>query len=71
MSIRKFQEGVLERVSNFHLLSNLDELRFERELFVLLPLRDKSKRLVELMESDIVVYVDGAILGYNASGNMK
>ena len=64
--IRKFQESDFEKVNEIYSLSKLDELRFEREAFELLPLEEDEKRLRELMESEIVVYEDDGILGYGA-----
>ncbi|MFG6666253.1 GNAT family N-acetyltransferase [Halomonas sp. HNIBRBA4712] len=66
MMIREFQESDFEKVNEIYSLSKLDELRFEREVFQLLPLKEDEKRLRDLMESEIFVYEDDGILGYGA-----
>jgi hypothetical protein len=43
--------------------SKLDELRFEKKKFDLLPLENDETRLSALKESEICVYDDGNVLG--------
>ncbi|WP_396586785.1 GNAT family N-acetyltransferase [Bermanella sp. R86510] len=64
--IRKFKQSDFEQVANIYSRSKLDELRFETEVFNLLPIKDDEKRLRELMESQVFVYEDDTILGYGA-----
>ncbi len=46
--------------------SKLDELRYEKRRFSLLPLEKDKKRLSQLMESQIFVYGNVEVLGYGA-----
>jgi len=46
--------------------SKLDELRFEKMEFELLPLENDENRLTQLKESDIYVYEDEGVIGYGA-----
>jgi len=64
--IRKFKQSDFEQVADIYSHSKLDELRFETEIFKLLPIKDDEKRLRELMESQVFVYEDDTILGYGA-----
>lgn len=67
MTIRKFRENDFNRIAEIYSHSKLDELRFEREQFELLPLEEDESRLQKLLESIIVVYDHGGIVvGYGA-----
>ena len=66
MNIRAFSEKDYPRVFEIYSNSKLDELRFEKKRFHLLPLEHDEKRFSALKESDIYVYDDGEILGYGA-----
>lgn len=66
MKIRAFSEKDYPRVVEIYANSKLDELRFEKEKFKLLPIENDKKRLSALKESDIYVYDDGQVLGYGA-----
>lgn len=46
--------------------SKLDELINEKKQFVLLPLNEDKKRLTELQQSNIYVYVDNGVVAYGA-----
>lgn len=64
--IRIFTEQDFEAIEEIYSLAKLDELRFERGQFALMPLRQDETRLRELMESTIFVYDDKGIRGYGA-----
>ncbi|NKC20899.1 GNAT family N-acetyltransferase [Pseudoalteromonas sp. S4498] len=66
MNIREFNENDYPRVLEIYSKSKLDELRFEKKAFKLLPLENDKKRLSALRESKIYVFVDGNILGFGA-----
>jgi len=66
MNIRKFVENDYPRIFEIYAHSKLDELRFEKRKFNLLPLEDDEKRLIEFKESDIYVYEDEQVIGYAA-----
>ncbi|MDB4837360.1 GNAT family N-acetyltransferase [Marinomonas sp.] len=66
MNIRAFNEKDYPRVFEIYSNSKLDELRFEKKKFDLLPLENDEKRFSALKESEIYVYDDGEVLGYGA-----
>jgi putative acetyltransferase len=66
MNIRAFSEKDYPRVFEIYSSSKLDELRFEKKKFDLLPLENDEKRFSALKESEIYVYDDGEVLGYGA-----
>ncbi|TMN34323.1 GNAT family N-acetyltransferase [Pseudoalteromonas sp. S2755] len=66
MNIREFNENDYARVLEIYSKSKLDELRFEKKAFKLLPLENDKKRLSALRESKIYVFDDGNILGFGA-----
>lgn len=66
MNIREFSDKDYPRVLEIYAHSKLDELRFEKEIFTLLPLEEDEERLASLKESEIYVYDDGQVLGYGA-----
>ncbi|MCG9761274.1 MULTISPECIES: GNAT family N-acetyltransferase [Pseudoalteromonas] len=66
MNIREFNENDYPRVLEIYSKSKLDELRFEKKAFKLLPLENDKKRLSALRESKIYVFDDGNILGFGA-----
>ena len=66
MNIRAFCEKDYPRLLEIYSNSKLDELRFEKRLFQLLPLENDEKRLSALKESKIFVFDDGQVLGYGA-----
>ena len=66
MNIRAFNEKDYPRIFEIYSNSKLDELRFEKKKFELLPLENDEKRFSALKESDIYVYDDGEVLGYGA-----
>lgn len=71
MKIRTFSDEDYPRVLEIYASSKLDELRFEKTVFELLPLEHDEKRLSSLKESDIFVYDDGQVLGYGAFLNTE
>ena len=66
MSIRPFHENDFAAILDIYAKSKLDELIYECTEFVLLPLEQDHKRLVELRESDVYVYDDNGVVGYGA-----
>lgn len=66
MNIRAFIDKDYPRLLEIYSKSKLDELRFEKREFQLLPLEDDGTRLSGLKESRIFVFDDGNILGYGA-----
>ncbi|MGC0119616.1 N-acetyltransferase family protein [Pseudoalteromonas piscicida] len=66
MNIRELTEEDYPRIFEIYSKSKLDELRFEKKTFKLLPLENDEKRLSALMESKIYVFDDGNILGFGA-----
>lgn len=64
--IRIFRDQDFEAIEEIYSLAKLDELRFERGQFVLMPLRQDETRLRELMESTIFIHDDKGIRGYGA-----
>lgn len=66
MKIREYCEEDYPRILDIYRESKLDELRFERDKFELLPLDKDEKRLKQLEESNIYVYDNGSIEGYGA-----
>lgn len=65
-SIRQFREEDFTAVSEIYSQSKLDELRFEEQSFILLPIESDKERLAALMESDIYVFGEDNIAGYLA-----
>ncbi|MEY8239710.1 MAG: GNAT family N-acetyltransferase [Cycloclasticus sp.] len=66
MKIRPYCENDYQKILDIYAESKLDELRFEKTKFELLPLDKDKERLAELTESDIYVYEDKEIIGYAA-----
>jgi putative acetyltransferase len=67
MTIRVSREEDLSQIFDIYSHSKLDELRFEEQKFSLVPIEEDSKRLNELMESDIYVFYNKQIIeGYGA-----
>jgi len=58
MNIRSFSEKDYPSVFEIYSSSKLDELRFEKKKFDLLPLENDEKRFSALKESDIYVYAN-------------
>jgi len=56
MSIRAYTENDLAEIFNIYDHSKLDELKFDDNVFTLLPLEKDKVRLGGLMESEIYVY---------------
>lgn len=67
MTIRASSEEDLPQIFDIYSHSKLDELQFEEQEFTLMPIQKDSKRLGELMESDIYVFHnDQVVQGYCA-----
>ena len=66
MSIRPFIKDDYSKILEIYAKSKLDELRFEKQEFDLLPLENDATRLTELTESDIYVYEEAEIVAYGA-----
>jgi len=66
MKIREFNDTDYLSILEIYSSSKLDELRFEKRKFDLLPLDNDERRLSALKESKIYVYDDGQISGYGA-----
>jgi len=66
MSIRSFSDDDFSTILDIYAQSKLDELRFEKMEFELLPLENDENRLTQLKESDIYVYEDEGVIGYGA-----
>ena len=67
MTIRASREEDLPKIFEIYSSSKLDELKFEAQDFSLVPILQDSKRLNELMESDIYVFHNNEIIqGYGA-----
>lgn len=66
MSIRPFIKDDYSKILEIYAKSKLDELRFEKQEFELLPLESDATRLAELTESDIYVYEEAEIVAYGA-----
>lgn len=64
--IREFSESDFPEILKIYNSSKLDELAFEDEEFVLLPLLEDKHRLNKLRESKIVVFDESGIKGYGA-----
>lgn len=71
MSIRAYHQNDLPDIFDIYGLSKLDELKFEDQIFTLLPLEKDQVRLSGLMESEIYLYQEqDRIFGYGAiNGN--
>ena len=67
MTIRASSEEDLPQIFDIYSKSKLDELKFEVQEFSLVPIEEDSKRLSELMESDIYVFHNEQLVeGYGA-----
>jgi putative acetyltransferase len=67
MTIRASSEEDLPQIFDIYSKSKLDELQFEEHEFSLVPIEEDSKRLSELMESDIYVFHNEQLVeGYGA-----
>ncbi|AOT08700.1 GNAT family N-acetyltransferase [Pseudoalteromonas luteoviolacea] len=67
MNIRAYKQNDLADIFDIYRCSKLDELKFEDEMFIFLPLEEDEVRLSRLMESQIYVYQEqGQILGFGA-----
>ncbi|WP_438464539.1 GNAT family N-acetyltransferase [Marinomonas sp. PE14-40] len=66
MSIRPFIKDDYSKILEIYAKSKLDELRFEKQEFELLPLESDATRLAELTESDIYVYEEAETVAYGA-----
>ena len=66
MNIRPFSDHDFPTILDIYAKSKLDELRFEKMEFDLLPLENDEIRLAEFKESDIYVYEDEGVIGYGA-----
>ena len=66
MCIRPYKSDDFEAIESIYNVSKLDELRYENQIFELLPLLSDEHRLNSLLESQIIVYDDHEILGYGA-----
>ncbi len=66
MTIRPFNNADLPAIFDIYRQCKLDELRFEQQIFTLLPLEDDEIRLDQLLASDIFVYESNGILAYGA-----
>ncbi len=71
MSIREFTVNDYPAVLEIYSKAKLDELRYENNIFELLPLNKDDVRLAELMESEIYLYDNGGVLGYGAICNKE
>jgi len=56
MTIRKYTDNDYSSLLNIYAHSKLDELKFEKSNFELLPLENDNKRLARILESDIYIY---------------
>ena len=56
MSIRAYKQSDLYSLHDIYNQSKLDELKFEDQVFTLLPLEKDQERFNKLMESNIYVY---------------
>ena len=66
MKIRNYSNDDYSSIVSIYNVCKLDELQFEEEPFLLLPLEQDQQRLSATLESEIVVYEDEEILGYAA-----
>lgn len=66
MNIRRFNGNDYPAILEIYANSKLDELRFEENVFELLPLENDEERLANLIESDIYVCEDESVVGYGA-----
>lgn len=67
MTIRASSEEDLPQIFDIYSNSKLDELKFEDQEFSLVPIEEDSKRLAELMESDVYVFHNEQFIqGYGA-----
>ncbi len=66
MSIREYLESDYRSILNIYNSSKLDELRFESDVFELLPFEEDEVRSNQILESNIYVYGDKDIRGFCA-----
>jgi len=66
MSIRKYIQSDQNKILEIYAQSKIDELKFEKNEFELLPLVKDEKRFTQLIESDIYVYVENEVVAYCA-----
>ena len=67
MTIRASREEDFPEIFDIYSNSKLDELQFEEQEFSLVPIEEDSKRLNELMESDVYVFHNKQLIqGYGA-----
>jgi len=66
MNIRKYIDNDKLSILNIYTQSKLDELKFEKVKFELLPLEKDTRRYIELFESDIYVYEFNGVVAYGA-----
>jgi putative acetyltransferase len=66
MSIRPYTTNDYNAVLTIYANSKLDELRYEKKTFTLLPLDQDKTRLDQLLEADIYVYESDGVIGYCA-----
>lgn len=66
MTIRRFTEDDYPAILDIYSKSKLDELRFEKSEFELLPLENDEKRLTQIRESDIYLYDEAGVIAYGA-----
>ena len=64
--IRTYKRSDYQTILDIYAASKLDELRFERSAFELLPLEEDSKRRDALFESEIFVFDAEHVLGFGA-----
>lgn len=67
MSIRKYIQSDRNKILDIYAKSKLDELKFEKIKFELLPLEKDEKRFTQLFESDIYVYEENEVAAYCAN----
>ena len=66
MSIREYSECDYHSILNIYDCSKLDELKFESDVFELLPFEEDKVRSNQILESSIYVYGDKDIRGFCA-----
>lgn len=71
MTIRPFQQQDFFRILDIYAHSKLDELIFESNKFILIPLDQDQKRLKAFKASQVFVYEEQDICGYLALDNFE
>ncbi|MEH6347411.1 MAG: N-acetyltransferase [Bermanella sp.] len=71
MNIRPFQQQDFSRILDIYAHSKLDELIFESNKFILIPLDQDQKRLKAFKASQVFVYEEHDISGYLALDNSE